>query len=166
MQATCAFALISQQLSGKGDLLFSSPRQYPRGFFLSLSSSLLSISYTGTENHQTEQLSISYTVYGLTLVSFFILSAWAPFIFSYMAHQSFPIFPGSPLPPAFRLPFYFSLSRCGYLFFSFRSRCRPQQPPLSAVIKAPRHGSGLYHPLNSSFFFVIWSPVLTRAAGG
>lgn len=51
-------------------------------------------SYTGSENQQTEPLSISYTMYRLTLVSFFILSVWAPFIFSYMPHQSFPIFSG------------------------------------------------------------------------
>lgn len=64
------------------------------------------------------------------------------------------LFPSSPALPL-HLPldslFYFSLSRCCYLFFSFGSRRRTRQPALSAVIKAPRHSSGLYHPLNSSF---------------
>lgn len=67
----------------------------------------------------------------------------------------FPSSPALPLHLPLDSPFYFSLSRCCYLFFSFGSRRRPRQPPLSAVIKAPRHGSGLYRPLNSSFFRLV-----------
>lgn len=48
--------------------------------------------YTGLENQQTELLSISNTTHLLTLVSFFIPSVWAPFIFSHMLHHSFPTF--------------------------------------------------------------------------
>lgn len=144
----------------KKTCFFFSPHRCPWGFFLSLSSLLLSISsYTGSENQQTEQLSISYTVYRLTLVSFFILSAWAPFIFSYMPHQSFPIFPGSPLAPAFRLPVLFFTLPLLLLIFQLRV---PTPYPAACFIRRHQGSSARLRSLSPAelLFLVLWYDLL------
>lgn len=64
------------------------------------------------------------------------------------------LFPSSPALP-FHLPLdspvlFFTLLLL-LLIFHLQVPPPSPQPPLSAVIKAPRRGSGLYHLLNSSF---------------
>lgn len=153
MKATHALAFISLQLSGKENLLFFSPHRCPWGFFLSLSLPFFSQSLLIQAQKTNKQNSSPFLTPCTGSPLFHFLSC-QPELPSYSLTCPISLFPSSPALPL-HLPldtlFYFSLSRCCYLFFSFGSRRRTRQPALSAVIKAPRHGSGLYHPLNSSF---------------
>lgn len=112
--------------------------------------------HTGSENQQTEPLSIPYTVYWLTLVSFFILSAWAPFIFSYMPHHSFPIFsPSSSFTCLYTLALFF----CSSPAVTYFSGSFSHIPATTSIACHHRgsHSSSLHHLLNGSFCDdVIW----------
>lgn len=121
--------------------------------FLSLSLSPFSLSLLIQAQKTNKQNSSPFLTPCTGSPLFHFLSC-QPELPSYSLTCPISLFPSSPVHP-FHLPLdspvlFFTLPLL-LLIFQLRVPPPSPQPPLSAVIKAPRHGSGLYHLLNSSF---------------
>lgn len=115
--------------------------------------------YTDSETHKQKHSPLPALCTGSPGVSFFILSAWAPFIFSYMSHHSFPIF----ALHLFHLTVYsvflmFFLLFCWWFLFFSSILLHPCH--LLQCLSSLWHSllySSLYHLLDGSFCDdVVW----------